>query len=276
MQSRSRLAAWPALLSYLCAFVVLIVADSVLLAAVGRLRASDRRDVTSFEAQRFAASAQGAMAVAATNAAVLLLVAFAFARLQGSVRTGLRIRRSNASAMGSIAAIFGTIGLSVAGGAASDFLGVGRSGVMGMLETALAGADPTTLALALAAIAVAPAVGEETFFRGAMQTRLAAAYGRWPAIVVASLAFGLLHLDLVQGTLAFFIGLFLGWCAERFDGIRPTIVAHAANNAVFILLAATCRSGGVSRGSEAAAAAFGITLWALCAGALRSRFAVEG
>lgn len=273
---RSRVAAWPAWLSYLCAFCLLIVADSVLLASAGLLRAGDHRDAVNLEAQRFAASAAGTMAVAATNAAVLLLVAFVAARLQGDVRERLRIRPSRATAVGSLAAIFGTVGLSVAGGAASDAFGVGHHGVMGMLETALNGAKGATLAVAVAAIAIAPALGEETFFRGLMQTRFAAAYGRWLAIVLGSLAFGLLHLDLVQGTLAFVIGVFLGWCAERFDGIRPTILAHATNNAIFVLSAAEGWSGDARRGGQSPAALLGILVFGLSAAVLRSGIAVEG
>jgi len=32
-------------------------------------------------------------------------------------------------------------------------------------------------------------------------------------------------------------GLFFGWVAERLGGIRPTIVAHAVNNGMFVLVA---------------------------------------
>lgn len=259
VQPRPRVPAWPALLSYLCAFVLVVVGDSVLLGA-----------------HRFATSVGLVIAVAATNAAILLLVALVAGTLQGGVRGRLRIGASRASAAGVVAASAGTIGLSVAGGALSELLGVGHRGVLEMLETALRGADPATLAVAVGAIAVAPGIGEETFFRGLMQTRLVASLGRWPAIVVASLAFGLLHLDAVQSPLAFVIGLFLGWCAEQLDGVRPTIVAHATNNAVSIFLTTVGAGAGGQRAVQVASVALGVMLWLLCAAVLRTRVAIKG
>jgi membrane protease YdiL (CAAX protease family) len=70
-----------------------------------------------------------------------------------------------------------------------------------------------------------------------MQTRLAERWPRWAAIATSAAAFGLLHFDPVQGTLAFVVGLYLGWLAERFRGIRPGIAAHAVNNVLFVTLA---------------------------------------
>jgi membrane protease YdiL (CAAX protease family) len=43
-----------------------------------------------------------------------------------------------------------------------------------------------------------------------------------------------MHLDPVQGTVAFAAGLFLGWVVERLEGIRPTVAAHLANNALSV------------------------------------------
>lgn len=246
----------------------------MLLFAVGSLR-TGAHETADAAAHRFAATAAGAIVIAATNAAVLLFVALLSAKLQGGVRARLRVGPSRATPVGVIAATVGTIGLSVAGGAASELLGVGHYGVMEMLETALKGAGPATLAAALAAVAVAPGIGEETFFRGLMQTRLVAALGRWPAIVIASLAFGLLHLDIVQGSLAFLIGLFLGWCAERLDGIRPTIVAHATNNAAFILSTATGWTDGVHGSSQAIAVALGLAVCGISTVVLHGRTAVR-
>jgi membrane protease YdiL (CAAX protease family) len=259
VQPRPRIPAWPALLSYLCAFVLVVLGDSVL-----------------WELLRFATSAGHVVAVAATNGALLLLVALVAARLQGDVRSRLRIGPSRASAAGVVAASVGTVGLSIAGGALSELLGVGHEGVQEMVETALRGADPAMFAAALGAIALAPGIGEETFFRGLRQTRRVASLGRWPAIGIASLAFGLLHLDKVQTPLVFVIGLFLGWCAERLDGIRPTIVAHATNNAVFILLATVGSRASAQRGVQVAAGASGVLVCLLCAAVLRTGVAIKG
>jgi membrane protease YdiL (CAAX protease family) len=87
------------------------------------------------------------------------------------------------------------------------------------------------------ALAVAPAVAEECFFRGLLLSRLTARVGQWPAILASAAAFGLFHVDPVQGSVAFAAGIFLAWVADRFGGIRLTISAHGLNNAAFVLFA---------------------------------------
>jgi membrane protease YdiL (CAAX protease family) len=131
----------------------------------------------------------------------------------------------------------GTAGLSLACGSAAQLLHVGEGDVMHALAESLNHARPTTYLAAVASIGLVPALGEESFFRGLMQTRLAERWPRWAAIATSAAAFGLLHLDPVQGTLAFAVGLYLGWLAERFHGIRPGIAAHAVNNVLFVTLA---------------------------------------
>ena len=62
--------------------------------------------------------------------------------------------------------------------------------------------------------------------------------GRWPAIVVASAAFGLIHLDPVQGSVAFAAGLFQGWVVDRFGGQRPRRSWRiVTNNVIFVAIA---------------------------------------
>jgi membrane protease YdiL (CAAX protease family) len=109
---------------------------------------------------------------------------------------------------------------------------------MADMSRALAHPTPVELVAALGSIALMPGVCEEIFFRGYVQTRLVARWGRWPGIVVSALAFGVIHLDPMQGLFAFVSGLYLGWMAETFGGVRPGVVAHAANNAIFVLSAA--------------------------------------
>lgn len=275
VQPRTRTAAWPALLSFLCAFVLLLAADSLLLGIVGLRAHAGGRDAAIDTTRRFALSAAGVSAIAATNAVVLLVVSLVAARLLGGVRMGLRIDASRATALGVAAAVLGTIGLSVAAGATSELLGLGHGGVTETVGAALGGATPVALAAAVCAVAIAPGIAEETFFRGLMQTRLSASFGRWPAIVIASLAFGLIHLDAVQSSFAFVIGMFLGWCTERFGGIRPTIIAHATNNAAFVLLAGAGRQGAAHRASQWVAAIAGVAVCVACIAVLLRPIAVE-
>jgi membrane protease YdiL (CAAX protease family) len=145
---------------------------------------------------------------------------------------------------------------------------------MDQIAHALASAGPSRLPLLVAAIAIAPGIAEETFFRGLLQTRLAAVWGRWPAIALAAAAFGVIHLDPVQGAVAFLAGLYLGWIAERFDSIRPSIAAHATNNALFVALAPWTTSP-TSRRAEIVLAGAGCIALAASLAFLRSRAAVR-
>ena len=102
--------------------------------------------------------------------------------------------------------------------------------------------------LALTAGLSLPAFAEEGFFRGLMQGWLREAWGRWPAVVATSAAFGLIHGDRVQGSVAFITGLWLGWITERFGGIRPAIFAHGTLPwAIFCTISPRCRW--ISRGA---------------------------
>jgi membrane protease YdiL (CAAX protease family) len=216
------------------------------------------------EVTQYALSAPGLMGAALVGAAVLLTVAWASARLMGGgVKARLRIGPSRASAQGVVAATVGTAGLSLACGSAAQLVHVGEGNVMQALSESLRHATPATYLAALASIGVVPALGEESFFRGLMQTRLAARWPRWVAVVTSAAAFGLLHVDPVQGTLAFTVGLYLGWLAERFGGIRPGIVAHAVNNALFVTLACfgsqEAADGASTRGAAVGVLVLGLT-----------------
>jgi membrane protease YdiL (CAAX protease family) len=203
---------------------------------------------------------------------VLASVALATGHLLGGgVGVHLRLGRTRVGPVGMLAAAIGTAGLSLACGAAVDLLPFGRGTVMTAITSALRGTSPAGLVGAVVALGVAPGIAEEALFRGLVQTRLAERWGRWPAIVMASAAFGLMHLDLVQGTVAFAVGLFLGWIADRTGGIRPTIVAHAANNALFVLLAVFTVADTPPRATTSIALlATGLGAWVASVALLRS------
>ncbi len=89
----------------------------------------------------------------------------------------------------------------------------------------------------IAAVLIAP-FGEEFIFRGVtffyakkmvadMPNRRAAF---WIANSVQALMFGVFHLNIVQGTYAFFMGLALGYLAHRFRSIIPSIAGHMIIN----------------------------------------------
>jgi membrane protease YdiL (CAAX protease family) len=190
------------------------------------------------EATRFAFTAPGLLGVALVNAAVLVGVTLVATRASGpGVASRLRIGRSNATWLGTSASVLGMAALMLSCGSVAELLGIGQGTVMREMARTLEAPGPWRLVAALVAIGIAPGIAEEGFFRGFMLTRLVARWGRWPAIVVTAAAFGLLHMDPVQGSIAFVGGIFLGWVVERFAGLRPAVAAHAFNNAMFVLLA---------------------------------------
>jgi membrane protease YdiL (CAAX protease family) len=234
----SRPALWPVLAAYLAAFVLVLVASVICVLVAAIPRAGLNPDRLAQEAARFALSAPGLLGAALVSAVVLTLVALITARLLGGgVAARLRTGPTRARPLGIAAAIVGMAGLSLACASAADLAGQGKGGVMEAIALALRTSNPVRIILAVLAIAVAPGFAEETFFRGLMQTRLRERWRRWPAIVVTAVAFGVFHLDPVQGALAIIAGIFFGWVADRFGGIRPTIAAHAANNTMFVLFA---------------------------------------
>jgi membrane protease YdiL (CAAX protease family) len=236
--SPSRPALWPVLAAYLAAFLLALGASAAYVLVAALPKAGGDAVRLAEEATRFALSPAGVLGSALASAVVLSTVALATARLMGpGVATRLRLGPTRARPLGLVAAVTGMAGLSLACGAAAELLGVGHGDVMEVVAHSLAAPSPSRLVAALLAIGLAPGLAEEGFFRGLIQTRLGDRWGRWPAVVVTAAAFGLFHLDPVQGTLAFFAGLFLGWIVERFGGLRPSIAAHAINNAMFVVLA---------------------------------------
>lgn len=105
----------------------------------------------------------------------------------------------------------------------------------------LGGLDPAFVVTAAIATALTAGVGEELFYRRWLQTRLEAGLGAWPGIVVASLAFALMHLG-SHGTGDFFVdvarvivvqgsfGMFLGIMWWRYRNLVANIVVHIIAN----------------------------------------------
>jgi membrane protease YdiL (CAAX protease family) len=98
------------------------------------------------------------------------------------------------------------------------------------------GADRGNLML----VSVFSGVGEETFFRGAVQQEF--------GLVVAALVFGLVHVGpdrryLVWTAWAVLVGFLLGALYEVTGGLLAPILAHSAHNAATLLLWKRSRKG---------------------------------
>lgn len=101
--------------------------------------------------------------------------------------------------------------------------------------------DPTYFLamVVLSVLFVGPA--EELLFRGVVQGRLRESWGVWPAIIGATLLFGVIHIPAVSGGVGgvvsyivtvVVLGLLLGWLYERTQNIVVPSVIHGLNNAV--------------------------------------------
>lgn len=104
----------------------------------------------------------------------------------------------------------------------------------------------------LAIVLIGP--GEELLFRGGVQGRLRRSFGPFPAIVLASALFGLVHIPAVVARSAvgvggyvlttFVLGLVLGWLYEHTDNLVVPALAHGVYNAIlfaalYVLLTGT-------------------------------------
>lgn len=93
-----------------------------------------------------------------------------------------------------------------------------------------AGLGELSLLSSLATLVMAP-LGEEIVFRG-MTLNLAGRLTKkfWIANIIQAFCFGLAHMNIVQGTYAFIMGLILGYIYKRYNSIIATIIAHLAFN----------------------------------------------
>jgi membrane protease YdiL (CAAX protease family) len=89
-----------------------------------------------------------------------------------------------------------------------------------------------------AVVAVVAPIVEELLFRG-IGFHLLERFGRWPAILLVGLAFGLYH-GLVNAlpVLALF-GMGLAWLRARTNSVYPGILVHAAFNGLALILSVT-------------------------------------
>ena len=74
---------------------------------------------------------------------------------------------------------------------------------------------------------------EELLFRGAIQGCLQqVGKNPWTAIIIASLIFGIVHMNPAQIPFAFLIGIMFGWLYYRTGSLLPGIIGHVLNNSV--------------------------------------------
>ncbi len=90
---------------------------------------------------------------------------------------------------------------------------------------------------------LAPAVGEELFFRGYLFSAIRGKAGPWTTILTTALLFGLFHvvtpggISLVRLGPSTLAGVFLGWVAWRTGSVWPSMVLHGCHNSLLMAAA---------------------------------------
>jgi hypothetical protein len=112
----------------------------------------------------------------------------------------------------------------------------------GQNQAVVPAGDPVTYYLAMIAVSLA-VVGpvEELLFRGVVQGGIRRAFGALPAVLIASLAFGLIHLPAISGTaveqwayvgVVVVLGSVLGALYEWTDNVVVPGLVHGIYNAI--------------------------------------------
>jgi len=83
---------------------------------------------------------------------------------------------------------------------------------------------------------LAAPVLEEIIFRGVVQKRLTKMMNLHSAIILQAFIFGFIHLNFIQGTYAFVLGIIIGYIYHWFDSIWYACAIHVAFNGTSILL----------------------------------------
>lgn len=133
-------------------------------------------------------------------------------------------------------------------GLALELAGGQSAWLQELAQTVAAGAGVQGAATMFCVAFLAP-VSEELFFRGYVQTRLVARFGRVAGIVATALLFAIMHIDPMQASFALAIGLAAGWMRDRSGSIRPALVAHLGNNLLYV---AAARAGAIDQGPQPA------------------------
>ena len=97
-----------------------------------------------------------------------------------------------------------------------------------------------TFIINLIVIAVAPAIGEELMFRGALQRTLHEKFSPFGAIVITSILFSALHFQFYGFIPRFLLSVFLGMLYYLSGSIKLNMIVHFTNNALAVLAYRIC------------------------------------
>jgi membrane protease YdiL (CAAX protease family) len=193
----------------------------------------------------------------------MLALAFAVRSPLGiRVRLGLGPSELSRGALALLA--LGTLALSYSLDGVYRLIEPPDSGVLFQFESELAGVRGRTLVFALLSFALLPGIAEELLCRGLVQRGLQTRTGPIPAILLASIFFGALHMDPIHSAFAVILGLYLGAIAHLAGSVRASMGCHIANNSAAVLGAAVAPGAGPMPAASlviAAAFSLGVLGW---------------
>ena len=94
----------------------------------------------------------------------------------------------------------------------------------------------SALILTFISICILTPISEELLFRGYILDSINRIHGKWPAILLSSLLFGLVHFDPYIIGMATIGGVIYGWIRIRTGSLIPGIVAHAMWNTMALIV----------------------------------------
>jgi membrane protease YdiL (CAAX protease family) len=152
---------------------------------------------------------------------------------------GLRLGRPRLRAFDIALLVLGVVCASHALSLVITALELRDTGALAEIDRVVAAtAEGPSWPLAVAALGLAPAFGEELLFRGLVQQAAAPRVGTAAAVLISSAAFGLIHVDAVHSPAAFVLGLFLGTAAELGESVWVSVLCHGVNNVLSVALPA--------------------------------------
>jgi len=222
---------WPVFAAYVLAFVGIVAFNLVALSVVHELYP---------ELPEREMSLPALLAGGFASAMALLVTLLAAVRPFDPRRLRLLPGRETGPVL--VLIIAGTLALGQTLDSATVLAGLAERSAMADIRRVLEGAAGGELFAAVLVIGPVAGAAEEIFFRGFMQTALAAVWRPRTAVIVSALAFALLHVEPVHAVLALALGLWFGAVTERTGSVLPAAVAHVVNNVLYTLLTALALS----------------------------------
>ena len=96
--------------------------------------------------------------------------------------------------------------------------------------------SPVALILTFISICILTPISEELLFRGYILDAVNRLHGKWPAIIISSIIFGMVHFDPFTMGMATIGGVIYGWIRMRTGSLIPGIVAHAMWNTMALMV----------------------------------------